>query len=602
MISWSALLITSFQIGSTVLDIIKGSSFKRAGDRFIISVWIGMMIISNILLAISIFSRLSLLTVSLLFPTVILFSGLVSRRNYIKPLKAFLSSGIILGFFVLLIGISLVTTQVVVWFDTGGYHIGIIKWLSTCGAVPGVSLIYYGLGYTSSWFALAAPFNNWILEGRASTLTGGLAFLMLVLHLWISLVRVFTRRAETEDWFLVVSSLLALAVITRYEIYVTPSTDLPVIILTIVVSWTIFIIEKNRRQARRENRIDFSDNGIIPLLLSVGAFSIKPSALPILCVSITFYLYLQKNIYRSITKLVVIVFLPLLPFFVVQTITSGCLLYPSSLLCLDLPWTMGLEKLKAVSIQIIRAAQWDTITPPDTGSWKWVLQWPRREMYQVGLILLGIFIFPFSMKKLRNDAKYWAGWPLALGIIGIVYAIILGPTWRYDLGYLTVISGVLISLHSDKLNALLNKSLSYSEMKIPGRLISPILLFIMSITIVFLSLMVNHIEAFNSLRVRINEAARRGDISTKIYDRSRFIYPPRIVNFYLRIDDPKKFRFSVFDLELSKEKIGDFHIFKPKQGYQCWNSPLPCSQLVTYDDIRLRDPDRGICSGFVRIK
>jgi hypothetical protein len=206
----------------------------------------------------------------------------------------YLSPGLIIGFIALLVGISFVTTQVVTLYDTGGYHFGIIKWLSRYGAVPGLALIYYGFGYTSSWFALAATFNDWIFDGRIGALTGGFAFMMIVLHLCICLVRVITNHAKVEDWFVTVSLLLSLAVITRYEIYVSPSQDLPVIILTIVTAWTIIIIVKHSLQSLPKNRLITLYNGVVPLILSAGAVSMKLSAMPILLVSGIFYLFLQK--------------------------------------------------------------------------------------------------------------------------------------------------------------------------------------------------------------------------------------------------------------------------------------------------------------------
>lgn len=600
MTAWSLLLIFSFWIGAALLEISKETVFKRIGDRFVISVWLGIIVIANMLLAISLFSRLTILILSLLLVSLVLFSIVLNRGNQIKCLVVFFSPGMMAGWVALLAGISFVATQIVVWFDTGGYHFGLIKWLSHYGAVPGLALIYYGFGYTSSWFALASPFNDWLLDGRAGAVTGGFAFLMMILHFWIAINRIVSLRGKFEDWFLAVSSLLAMAVITRYEIYVSPSTDLPVIILTIVTAWTILIISRARALGASETGSGKEDSGVIPLIFAAGAFSIKASALPLLAVATAFYLLLRKISLGRAMRVVAIVLIILLPFFAVQTVTSGCLLYPSSWLCLDLPWVVGADKIKAVSEQIVKAAQWDTITPPGGASWRWLLQWPRREVFQAALILLGLLSFALSFKKLRGGALRWAKWPVGVGISGFLYTLILGPTWRYSLGYLSIIAGLFISLNCHERFVAWQKGHLGLRKIFSSAAISVFILFALAVTIPSLSLMVNNLSAFNSLRPRLHEAVRKGDITADLYDQPRILLPPKIVNFWLRTDNPQKFVFSVFDLELAQIRVNDIHLYKPKNGYQCWDAPLPCSQMLTYEGIRLRDPTRGIGGGFAR--
>lgn len=67
--------------------------------------------------------------------------------------------------------IANLTTQRVTWYDVGLYHFGSIRWLAEHGAVPGLALINSKFGFTSSWFALAAPFNPEIFGSRVSAVT-----------------------------------------------------------------------------------------------------------------------------------------------------------------------------------------------------------------------------------------------------------------------------------------------------------------------------------------------------------------------------------------------------------------------------------------------
>ena len=90
IIIWSLLMMIFFVIGSVFLDLTKSSCFRRIGDQFIISVWLGVIIVSNVILGISIFTRLSLLVFSAVCIGVVLFSLLVldsalDMRHYREP-------------------------------------------------------------------------------------------------------------------------------------------------------------------------------------------------------------------------------------------------------------------------------------------------------------------------------------------------------------------------------------------------------------------------------------------------------------------------------------------------------------------------------------
>jgi hypothetical protein len=113
--------------------------------------------------------------------------------------------------------------------------------------------------------------------------------------------------------------------------------------------------------------------------------------------------------------------------------------------------------------------------------------------------------------------------------------------------------------------------------------------------------MVNNLKAFNYLRLEIRDEIRKGNLSTSTDNWSRLILPPRILNFQLGVEDSMVPLFTVSDLELEEKKANDVYFYKPKKGYQCWNADLPCSQFLTYDNIKLRDPEGGIGKGFIRI-
>jgi hypothetical protein len=447
---------------------------------------------------------------------------------------------------------------------------------------------------------LAAPFNEGILAARMSTLNGGFAFLLMILHFWICLVRIFSNRAKIQDWFLLIASLLALVVITRYEIHVSPSQDLPVIILIIVVAFTMIAIKKHKDQAVSKNSNAGLHDAVVPLILSAGALTFKLSALPIFLISVVYYLI---NNEKSFEKLIIgagIITLILSSFFIVQIIASGCPLYPSSLMCIDLPWTIGDEKIRAVSDQIKKAAQWSTIAPPAGNSWAWLGRWFIIEKFQTALIFLCIISLILLIKKSRQKYLQEALWPLLVGVLGCCFAMIFGPTWRYTLGYLAVINGISLSLYCD--NTYINNFLNRinSNNKNFYKIMPVLFLLLLSIAIPSISVMKNKLKALNYLKLEINEAIKKGDLTANIHSWENLILPPRILNFQLTIKDADKYSFAVSDLEFINQEVNNISYLKPINSYQCWDAPLPCSQLLTYENIRLRDKTGDICKGFIR--
>jgi len=58
-IAWLGLFWLSFGIGTAILHQLQGNRFERIGDRFIISIWLGIVIILISLQAVSLFFPLS---------------------------------------------------------------------------------------------------------------------------------------------------------------------------------------------------------------------------------------------------------------------------------------------------------------------------------------------------------------------------------------------------------------------------------------------------------------------------------------------------------------------------------------------------------------
>jgi hypothetical protein len=349
---WVLLFIACGSIGTNLLNRLQAECFERVGDRAIASLWLGIVVLA-----------LSLLTTSLVLPLSPLVGGILilclsaasllspRTRTEIAALRSVISPHLILRLFILAFGVAAFTTRQVTWQDTGLYHYSAIRWLSEFGTVPGVALILNNLGFTSSWFALAAPFNAEIFDSRVSAVTNGFAFFIALLHFLICLTRSFTHNSQISDRWVVISSLMTLPLILvlpqMSQILVSPSPDLPVIFLIQVVAWAILIISNQKTPSLEPVEAPILDAKTIPLVLSIGAVTMKLTTLPLLFISGIFYIFARRFSFPRVLMGIALIFLLLSPFLISGIITSGCPLYPSSFSVLIYP---GLQQHKQLSI------------------------------------------------------------------------------------------------------------------------------------------------------------------------------------------------------------------------------------------------------------
>lgn len=557
----------------------------RIGDRSVLSLWLGLIVLANGLLLVSLLLPLTPL-IGLLVLTSLCAVSLVFRqtRAALSLIKSSLSAVHALGILMLAIGIASLMTRPVTWFDTGLYHYQSIQWLANYGTVPGIALLLSNLGFTSSWFALAAPFNASILDARVSAVTNGFVVYLASLHLWISLRRCIKHQAHLSDWFaIVILSLLFLFLLglnSLSEILVSPSPDIPCMVLTDVVAWFILVSASSSGHSDTAyslisstnhltpHRIDSSENGntaLIALFLAAGTVTIKLIALPLLLVTGLFYLISSRSHLSLVFKGGLTAGLLLLPLLSCSIVTSGCPLFPSTSICFALPWLPTPEKLQVVAEHTHHPTTWSTPTSASQTWFTTLQQWftsnpSRRFMpallgvsFGCSAALAGNLLFGRRSMQAARSAQIWL---IAVGISGIVFLLRLSPFFRFMIAYILISPALMIAL---LLNSKSNKKLLEAGLRHFSS--SKTLLLLKPLS---LSLMLVGLVAFNL---------------TRHYD--RLLLPAPI--------EP---------VETFQRQVNDVTYFFPRQGL-CWATELPCTMAIS-TDIQLREPTLGIGSGFVR--
>ncbi len=615
IIVWLVLLVVCAIVGVNVLQLLDVHQFSRVGDRLVIAVWLGIAVFSLLLLTASLVLALSPLAGIVLAAILVLIS--LWRRETRREIRAFsraLSPLMAIGAFVLALGGAIYETQPVRYYDTGLYHFGLIRWLSRFGTVPGLALIHFRFGFASSWFALAAPFNAGSLEARTTTLLNGLALLLAAFHFLLCASRCLTNRALLPDWIIVSASAFFIPSAVYRILFISSSPDAAVMILTVVVAWTIIVMPEHPRPKKTSKFAP--DASILPFVLSMAALTIKVSALALVIVSTLFFVYHNGLRLRSLLSLGTVGLALLVPMIAYQTMTSGCPLFPTGVLCANLPWSMDAQQVRHMFDTLPLWTRWGGPPPPDAGRLDWLWRgWltqgttPKvvmailfstvvaaggflmmrlgRAAAKMGrwLTILGITASAFLLMFRANNLLFvyavvlalatykrkfpGKNWLLGIGLTGVSVALYGAPSITYNFGYIAVlVSSAVTSYHGALGRALLPVSSALQSRK--STYVLPLLLIAGGLSVGLCRILLTNQPPVRSPLVDTEEGF------------SLFIPPrlPRAVVIH--------------------QRINDIDFYQPIEGDQCWAAELPCANGELDGDIRLRDPARGISAGFVR--
>lgn len=538
---WLVLFPVCLYIGIFVLNFFKTEAFNRASDRYILAVWLGIILLSISNMAISLILPLSPL-VGILVAVIWLLIAILNNETYHELTRFFTSitRPMLLQGIGLAIATAAFISQQMIWFDSGLYHLGSINWLRQYGSVTGVALIHSRFGFTSSWFAFSAPLIPDFIGENVGAITNGFVFLITLFWGLISLRHGLTKNSLLADWFAVLfSSIVAFIYLvdnTNGYSVISFSPDTPIALLIGIVTWSILIIA---------NQPDSLNSQIIPLILALGAFSIKPTAAPLILIAIPFYLRKTQRLFCTIALIITL----LLPNIVVSIQASGCPLYPSQLFCLNLPWKVSQETIEKEVSVIKNTDQFDTENS-QVNPWlkiakqryQWLKQSRDVQISFLALIIslaLGIYLYV-------TNKKTQIRWVVILGLLGSSFIIFISPLFRFGLGYFLIIPTIFVA------NLLLERQIPFNKDQI---------LFKLSFLILTSVLIIRGLPWLSS----------------------GWLLPPKLP-----------------PVELATAQLNDIEYYYPTTPFvRCWMAKLPCAGLPIRLDLKLRNPNEGIKGGFI---
>ncbi|MEM8614137.1 MAG: hypothetical protein AAGF93_19095, partial [Cyanobacteria bacterium P01_H01_bin.105] len=251
------------------------------------------------------------------------------------------------------------------------------------------------------------------------------------------------------------------------------------------------------------------------------------------------------------------------PLMIVSIMTSGCPLYPSSMLCMDVPWRVSTDVIdKAVEIISLWDHNFGDI-PPGANRFFWQLwEWLKFSRFNSVMLILMLLSTLFVVPTFRSAYRqrvYGTPWLFGCSLIGMVFIMLRAPMVRFGLGYFVMIPAIGIAVLGTAYFNQLNWRLSrfFSRRSFTSYLSNVFYVGFGLITVLVL------------LQPTIQ---------------ARLLLPPTMPS--VRVEDKQSY---------------DVQYFKPaNDGVKCWDAPIPC----THKDlkIRLRNPSRGLRAGFLPVE
>jgi len=565
LLLWPLIAIPALLAGLRLMPLIGlAGVFRRATDGAFFALWLGLLLIVNLLLAAALFIPLTPTLIALLGIVLSLIS-LAHREvraqagSLLRALSA--STPLLAAIAAVAVAAALIAAQPIYWEDSGLYHIQAIKWLSAIGTVRGVALIHERFGFVSSWFAAPAALNHGILAGRTGALLNGFVLLAMTGFLLVTLRRWWRGRHDRADILFAAAATIVLLFCLQYGLVSSPSPDFPIAALTMLAAWSYL--------AAREDAVPTA-----PVVLLIGAVTIKLSAAVLLAASAAILVF--KLDWKQRAGLLVGPAIVLLPVLASSFVASGCFIYPFALSCTEADWSLGADSARGMVPRIANFGRWGPSVPADANGWSWIPGWPLRRLANVifsALLGLSLVAVLAQWRAIRRTAA--VRHVAIVAFAGIAYVLATSPEIRFAIGALAIAPALLMS------ELVVGRDLVSARAATAG---------------IVLGLLAA--AAMNSYR--LGQTPSRSGLEASAGIAPHAVLPPLAARLGRPLDPDPDFTAAEVAQGFAIRRTGEVAYTIPVPIGLCWDAPLPCATEMLERPIRLRDPARGLAGGFAK--
>ena len=390
-ICWLALFRASIAAGDLILRFLGAS--PEEDDYWFISFWVGLLTIAAVVLAVVPFAPAY-------YAAPLLLLGLYTRTPA--------TPGV---FWPVAAAATYVSSGPVRLYDTALYHQPAIDWMSTHGLVPGLALVHFRFGFTSSWLAITSLFNVGPLHLRAGVVVTGLA-IAVALTQWISLYR---RNNSPETRFYLAGLPLLLLFLFFDSAIVSPSPNLGAGLAVFTGIWMLLRSPSHAAGA----------------VMAAGAMAVKLSAAPLLLAALS-------GAPRRLRTLALAGALTV-PFLLANFWTTRCPLFPAAFACVESPRGLPSAQVRRIAYETLNWARYAGPYPRavEYSSFAWVPHYLSSRRNAVVAFFVVVSLTGLLMRRQLNLAVLAA-------VLGSLYVYAAAPDPRFGIGFLVALPALVL--------------------------------------------------------------------------------------------------------------------------------------------------------------
>jgi hypothetical protein len=616
LVASAIILVAACTIGRGILAALHVDHI-REGDRFILSAWLGVIVLAVALLTVSLAGPVSPRSASAVTVPLVALGALAGLRargaraarvqSRATPTRAAVTGGVAL----ILLGSAALASDPVTLYDSLVYHIGLIEWLRQHGTVPGIALIHTRLGHVSAWFTLAAPFDTGALAHRSANVSLGVALVLVGLQIAIPVSRIASRRARVSDWFLAFTSIvLVWAVATRGA--ATPSPDASTNVLIVVAAWSLLVVAPlisgagpapARSESQTGSHRSLANPAFLPFVVALGACAMKLFALP---AAVATGLYAiatrpgddeQPEYVRRAVACLILAGLIVGPFVAANVVASGCPAFPSPIGCVDAPWSVGAVHAADYSGYVRDVARWERRGETSVGAslgWiaPWILAHPLIAAAAIVSPFLAWWLWTRSVSRPGSqpvvEPRTFAALA-TLALLGIAFAGWFAPAPRFLYAFVAVIPAwALGAWLQPRLTALPAGAAAGNARRSRAAFVAA-------------SAVVGFTYALASQKLNVWSAVANGAPFLPVTASDLVV--PRAPETPARL-----FHWRVNDVDVMTpvprpvaDTLGYHSVIPVDASFEkCSTATLPCTPYLPDVDVTLRHPAIGLSGGFIR--
>lgn len=367
----------------------------------------------------------------------VVVAGAVGLLAHARPLArlltgrvraAFAAAGVIALAALWLANQSVMQPQV---YDGGLYHLNAVRWAREYPLIPGLGNLHARLAFNNSSFLYTALLDAGPFQHRSHQLASGFLMLLLLVPCLHGAWRVVRGTADSRSTFRALFTAPLLVWIVNSGYASTPSPDVPVFLLTVLLAGELLAALEQAPDPGRRGFEPFA--GICFLALVGVTVKLSFAAFAATAVALAFGLQawrvrVSERVLAAGILVTALGMLVLAPWCTRGVTLSGYPAFPGTIGVSPVEWALPAATATAMAREVQAWARQPGVPPEAVlGTWAWLGPWFRRVLHDnrldftlplaVATAGLSVALWRIGRGRQRPDRRWLALLPASMGLV-----------------------------------------------------------------------------------------------------------------------------------------------------------------------------------------